>query len=347
MKNAMANQTSVSVPSATTGMPDHLAQRSLPGAAAANQASIAPPAKPQRLVFELAKLVAHPLQDVYNPPCSHRENAMLDDDLRAGQREPIHVMPPGNHAGLPAYTILDGHRRAESLRRLGKTNATIVIRWDLLETDSSMLEGIFLRFNVNRRQLDPLSVAINIKRQTELGNGGPLNSAQLQALDQTLKGILGGCIRNIQRYLHAADAPLEIQTALRRGDITLTMASRVGGLDPDIQQQIASAIEGITDRSQIRQINCEYIAKYGARSPAPLKGRQTPKAVKLIKELESRLSDLQINRIHGPGLAPHLPALQKIQAGVQKLIAAAKRPSASISELEGKNEEIAGHGVRK
>ncbi|MGA2443406.1 MAG: hypothetical protein ABSH08_20835 [Tepidisphaeraceae bacterium] len=61
-------------------------------------------------------LQAHPLQSTFNPPGSPEENRRLQQDIGAnGQRDPIRVLPPNNRAVLPAFTILDGHRRAAAL----------------------------------------------------------------------------------------------------------------------------------------------------------------------------------------------------------------------------------------
>lgn len=325
-----------------------VASPAIPEIARSNSPAPRNPRKPKRMMLDLDQLRSNQLQRVYFPKCSRAEDEQLDADLALNvQRDPIHVMPPCNRAGLPAYTILDGHRRAASLRRLGRTSAIVIVRWDLQHADAEKVEAEYLRFNQNRRQLEPLSVVQNFKRQKELEAGRRLDAYELQALDKTISAMLGGmCLRNAQRYLHAADAPPEIQTAFRHGDITLTVAAQVGGLNSEIQQEIVSAIASVTNRSQIRQIISEYIAKYGVRSPVPLKGRQTPKAVGLIKEFEAKLSLLEIDRVHGPSLAPHLPALLKIRTRLTKLIASAKRPDASIAELTGRIEEIAGHGVR-
>lgn len=65
----------------------------------------------------IAKLAPHPLQAAFYDPCTTAEDAALKKDLAAnGQRDPIVVMPPGNAASLPGFTILDGHRRVELLR---------------------------------------------------------------------------------------------------------------------------------------------------------------------------------------------------------------------------------------
>jgi len=301
------------------------------------------PTKPQRMLMDLAKLVQHPLQAVFNPPCSQAEGEQLDADLAAnGQRDPIHVMPPGNSAGLPAYALVDGHRRAASLGRLGKTSALVLVRWDLLDADATTVEATFLRFNQIRRQLDPLSVAKNVKRQKELENGGRLGREELRALDRTISNMLGGMgIRNVQRYLHAVAAPLEIQSAFRRGDINLTAAAQVGAFDADVQQEVVEAIKGITDRNEIREIIKTYIKKYGAQPGRPLFTTFTPRAVRLIRDFEDRLAELDGHypQLHGPALAQHRPALNEIQKAVAKLIAASKRPGGDVRDLR----DIFGH----
>lgn len=285
-------------------------------------------AKPERLQLELSKLAPHPLQDLFNPQCSAVEDAQLDADLQTGQRDPIHVMPAENRAGLPQFCILDGHRRAAALRRLGHTHAIVLIRHDLHEADAATVEAEFLRFNANRRQLDPLSITKNLNRQAELAAGHKLGQFERQKLARRICNIVGGMSpRNAQRYIHAADTPPEIQAALRRGDFTLTLAAQVGALDADVQQEIVAAINGITDRARIRKIVVasvrERIAPTTRRST-----RYTRVAAKLIGDFEARLAELDghYKKLYGPTVAEHLPALKKIRTRVEKLIRAAKRP---------------------
>jgi len=311
----------------------HVAQSAPPsGASAGSTAPTEPLTKPQRILMELTKLVPHPLQQAYNPSCSPAEDAQLESDLKTGQREPIHVMPAGNRAGLPTNTILDGHRRADALRRLGRTQAIVVIRHDLRDADASAVEEIFLRFNQNRRQLDPLAITKNLKRQMELAPRHGLDHDDLQQLAKKISDIIGGMsLRNAQRYIHAADAVPEIQAAFRRGDITLTLTAQIGSLNDDVQQDIVAAINGITGRAEIRTIVLTRVRKCSAsRQERPT--WYTPKAVRLARHLQEDLAELagRYDKIHGPTLAPYLPVLLAAQEALPKLIRAAKRPGSSL-----------------
>lgn len=340
---ATTNTASASKPVGTAVSPqrsalgsDNAASLSTPkGTASLPPAPATPPTKPQRMMMELAKLLPHPDQDAFNPSCSAAEDAQLDADLSAnGQRDPIHVMPPGNRAELPENTVLDGHRRSAGLGRLGRTSAVVLVRWDLLDADEATVEAAFLRFNSNRRQLDPLSVAKNMKRQKELEVGGRLRQCDLQQLDRTISDICGGMsLRNAQRYLHAADAPPEILAAFRRGDITLTYAAQVGGMNPDVQQELVQAIDGITEKKKVRQTVGKFIRKYGVRPRAPLFTGHSAKLMDIVEKFADRLDERNGRDLHGPTVAKHLPAMHRIQKHLARLMQDTKRPGCDSSDF--------------
>lgn len=288
--------------------------------------------KAQRVLMELAMLVRHPLQDTFNSPCSVIQDAQLDADLVVGQREPIHVMPPNNRAGLAAFTILDGHRRAASLERLGKAHASVVVRHDLTGADAPTVEAYFLKFNVNRRHLDPLSIVKNLKRQAELRNRGPLTQNDYQSLDRQISNIVNISIRNAQRYLHAADAVPVIHDLFRRRMLTLTVAGQVGALDREQQQEIVEAIHGIADTKEIRRVIAQQIQKHSV-SARPQKRALTPRAVRFIVQTTKLINALELENGHayGPTMKEHLAELVRIQNTTTRLIADSKRPAGDLT----------------
>jgi hypothetical protein len=321
---------------AATASKNPVAPRTPPrDASAASSALDAPPTKPQETTMDLARLIEHPLQAVYNPPCSPAEDAMLEADLSRGQRNAIHVMPPGNRAGLSPYTILDGHRRWAILRRLGVTFVMVIIRWDLLNADAAAVEAEFLQYNQNRRQLDSLSLAKNLKRQMELSRGRPLDQDDRSKLARTISEIAGNMtIRNAQRYVYAADAVPEIQAAYRRGDITLTLAAQVGALEADEQQEIVAAIQGIGDRAEIRRIVSEHIRNLTPSWPNRTTS-YTRRAIKFVVTADTLIKSLHLTdgSAHGPSLIPHVPSLVLIKTIVTKLIANSKRPGVKVPDF--------------
>ena len=164
------------------------------------------------------------------------------------------------------------------------------------------------------------SFVINLKRQKELERRRRLNGVDLRAMDQMVMAIFGMSLRNAQRYLHATDAPPEIQAAFRRNDILLNHAARVGSLNPDEQQEVAMAIRGITHKSEIREIIAIFIRKYGVRPRSPRIKRHTPKAMAMLEKFAGQLAEVETDQLHGPTVAKHLPALKKLQTTVANLI---------------------------
>jgi hypothetical protein len=74
-------------------------------------------------------------------------------------KDPIHVLPRKNKAGLGAVTILDGCRRVGAMRADGETEIDVIIRHDLAEADDVEVEKEFFTYNLNRRQLHQLDKA--------------------------------------------------------------------------------------------------------------------------------------------------------------------------------------------
>ena len=75
----------------------------------------------------------------------------------------------GDAAGLPAYTILDGHWRVQALWELGRTEVLVIVRHDLVGLDANALEAEFLRCKLNRRRARDLVMDFTVKKFCESG----------------------------------------------------------------------------------------------------------------------------------------------------------------------------------
>jgi hypothetical protein len=258
----------------------------------------------------LDTLTEHPQQHTYNRDLADHAIQTLADDLkRNGQREPIQILPDG--------TILDGCQRRRALLLNGETHARVMVRWDLADADEATIEMRFLEFNPNRRQLDPLESARTAIRQAELAAARPRSKffrREEEHLCGRLGKILNMCGRNLQRYLHVLEAPLEVQEAFRTGGITLTDASRVINL-PDAQQEelVALLREDGDPRPFLDSI---FRAESGRH-------RRAPDALNALrKDLDRGLADLagREEGIAASTIREWLPTLEQAHALLGRLI---------------------------
>jgi ParB-like nuclease domain len=293
------------------------------------------PAGQELVILPLRLLRPHPLQHVYNPPCSTHENTELASDLKAnGQRDPIHVMPACNKAGLKPYTMLDGHRRLAALMANGEKTGKFVIRHDLRDADSLTVELTFLKFNHVRRHYDHLAFACNLVRQHEIGEGrqrGRISGGEFYEVVKILASMHGISIRNAQRYVHLACAPLEIQKAYRQGHLILSLAGRVDGLPHEVQAAVARRIAEEPDQTKIASITRDYLSPRFCDRPKAY----APIAIRVIKKVKKAIAHQEINyeKLHGPTLKPFLPVLGEIKIVIDKLMIAAERPGGSLEDV--------------
>lgn len=111
-------------------------------------------------VVRLGDVLPHPDQGLYFRSYGGYEFELLKADIKAnGPLHPIMVLPPGNAAGLPAYTILAGHTRHKLLLELGHHATAALVRYDLRSATRADVDKLFLTDNVARRQQDRLGQA--------------------------------------------------------------------------------------------------------------------------------------------------------------------------------------------
>lgn len=182
-------------------------------------------------------LKPHPLQGQYFEDLSDDALAAVAADIKAnGLKEKIEILPDG--------TILSGHQRRRALMSLGRTETKVKVRHDLAG-DAAAAEDYFLKANMLRRHLDPLSQARVALRRFAIEKGreaakmiGPDEQTARDRVGKTL-GMSG---RNLQRYWNVLKAPHEVQEAFRAGELTLNEATRVGLLTAATQAHIAQRI---------------------------------------------------------------------------------------------------------
>ena len=296
--------------------------------------------KQQRIYLIVDKLLPHPLQSVYYPTCTAADDAELCESLRReGQRDAIVVMPPDNKAGLPAYTILDGHRRRQFLQEIGAKKVLVNVRWDLLDAESSTVERAFLDFNDLRRHESPLARARKALRRYELeigkAPGGIRHSCHEHEAKSRIGEQFGWTQRHLNRMFRILLTPAEVQQAVDRRDLPMLMAEKVEGLDDAVQKEIARRLYDLPDPTQAKQIVAEYVTGRSGRH------RQTSDAFEAcIKSITAILRDLgdRADQVYRYDALENEEILRQFREVIDVLLASAQEareagPRRSIEQL--------------
>ena len=237
----------------------------------------------------IADLRSHPRQQSTYGDLSDREFLTLKEDIsRRGVRQPIVVTHDG--------TIVDGHQRVRACKELGIEEIEAVISQDTEQADVD--EG-FVRSNLIRRQLDPLSKARALQSLMEIEyqrKGKELNAQHDGDFRDQLAELLGGNVsgRTIDRYLQLLRLPQVIQDAVSSGDLPMTKALKVESLDEDSQEEI---VRRIAIGEKARSVVAEYVK--------PKKDVDTPEDLyyALIDFLKNNLNVLEADAKSLPGSA--------------------------------------------
>jgi ParB-like chromosome segregation protein Spo0J len=186
--------------------------------------------------WKICDLKQHPKQEDYFPDESEEADSELEADMKVnGQRDPIYILRDG--------TILGGHRRVKMAKRLGWKTIKVIV-YDL---DDEEGEALFLDDNYLGRQLSDLQKVRCAVRKVELAKRGKaVLPPEVNALKKTrdkIGKLLGGCGRNVDRYLLVLKAPKEVQHACDKGYLTLAEAGQVAKLAQKVQERIAAEIK--------------------------------------------------------------------------------------------------------
>jgi ParB-like chromosome segregation protein Spo0J len=189
--------------------------------------------------WKLAELRGHPKQAAAFGDVSEAELAILVESMRKdGLRYPIEILPDG--------TIICGHQRVRAAKKLGWTEIAVVIRSDLASAGPQAVENHLIMDNFARRQLTPLAKARCICRLLELETGWQAASVGY-ILRERLKNRIGKQMglssRSINRYLLVLEAPIAVQTAFDRGEITLNNAGKVCRLSKTVLLEISQRLD--------------------------------------------------------------------------------------------------------
>ncbi|MEI8371657.1 MAG: hypothetical protein WCJ35_02365 [Planctomycetota bacterium] len=303
------------------------------------------PREPEHAQRKLAQLREYPLQTRTYSPTSVDEDERLKAVLRTGCYDPLHVMPPHNKAGLPADTLLDGHRRARLLRELGMDEAQVVVRHDLINAERPVVDMTFYDFALGRRNSQPLDLARMVMDRYEIEKNRPRKkflSGDYQDTRDRIGKVLGMSGRNFDRYFNVLLCPREIQDAVcevdRRKRLNLIPAARVAGLKPEQQQDIAARIRAGENPKTV-------VAAYFAASTGRHK-KASAAFMSAVKHLKAVVLDLKgrTDKIYRKDLKDQLPLFDQVAGLLASLKMEAKKPYADAAALAGMAQKMASKG---
>lgn len=239
----------------------------------------------------------HPAQDAVFGDLPDAELQLLADDMQAnGQANPIEILADG--------TIICGHQRVRAAKLLSWTRIECWVRDDLEAEGEAAVMDRLIADNLHRRQLSHLAIARCYAERKKLGRNNLSGDADGDLRDLLAKQFdLGG--RQLDRYARMLDAPIEVQLAYERGELTQRQVLSVVGLDADDQQEIADQITGAAKAADV-------VERYIRRSSAGLPSVETivHRLVRAVKSAERDLSG-RCDEVEARRLSQQLEALDR------------------------------------
>jgi|GEM_PF-2243641 len=204
--------------------------------------------QPSIVMMDPTKLLDFPIQHQVFGEENDAAGELLAVDIRAqGVRDPIDVLPPGNAAGLPENTVLDGHRRRDVAIQLGLDLVPVRIRHDLMDASVEEVTQAFLNYNFVRRQLDPVDQAKVLLNIYNTRRYMPLRFSDLRGINELarhLAALLGKDQKTGGRYIRVAMLPEAIHQAVKLGFLRLTVATKIFAIrDEAVREEIVDAVE--------------------------------------------------------------------------------------------------------
>ena len=227
------------------------------------------PSAPLLETRKLKDLKPFPLQhEFFDEDIAVEIETLAKEIEEDGLIEPIEIVPETDD-GLPADTIISGHRRRLACESIGLTKVKVKVRYDLVHAGRSTIEQIYFRKNLHRRHLDRLTRARITLRLYELELGrerGDFDEDQAADARDRVGQTIGMSGRNLERYWNVIRTPVPVQNAFRDGRLTLVAAAKVAKLDTRQQQRIARRIK---KGEEPKTVLAEYFPKSERRQPKP------------------------------------------------------------------------------
>lgn len=186
--------------------------------------------------IELKNIVPNPLQPREDFDQDKLEELASSIKL-LGVIQPITVV----RLSVGKYQIISGERRFRASRLAGKTSIPAYIKKDVEDTDGAKLEMALVE-NIQRDDLDPVEIALSLKRLTE----------ECKLTQEALSQRVGINRATIANYIRLLKLPPEVQVALKKEKLTMGHAKVLLGLDSP-KQILALAEKVVKEELNVRQ----------------------------------------------------------------------------------------------
>lgn len=218
--------------------------------------------------IEISSIETNPFQ----PRTNFEEDAL--NELAASIKEHGIIQPiTVRKLGYDKYQLISGERRFRASQLAGLTSVPAYIR---IANDQAMLEMALVE-NIQREELDAIEVAISYKRLIDECN---LTQEQLSQKVSKQRS-------TITNYLRLLKLPVEIQLAIRNGDISMGHARALINIEnEDKQLDIYNQI--VLNNLSVREVEDLARGVKAEKSPAVAKSNDTTKSAKGVLSVEQQ-----------------------------------------------------------
>ncbi len=272
---------------------------------------------------DLTQLKPFPLQERCFPELSPEMEAEFAKKIRTdGMLESIHILPE-NSAGIPADTILFGHRRVRALIANGVMQRRVLVRYDLADAPRDRIVRLFAGNNTDRRQLskiDEAQVIVGLFEDEQRRPVQRLSQRHVIELKQRIALSLRMSVKNAGRYLTILAGPPAIRQAFRDDQIGLAAATRAASLPRAVVQAIEHDID----------LGCQpkdAVAKHAAngdRAPRH-RGTAVSRFVHRIQQANLAVENHDLKQFKGILGSDDVNALETARRNISGLLAGQKR----------------------
>ena len=202
--------------------------------------------------WDIARLRPHPRQDELIGSYTQQEIDELAEDIRVnGLRHRLEVHPDGY--------LIAGHRRKAAIEKLGWPRAPVVIRKDLAKKGETAIELHLIGDNLMRTHYHPIKIARLYQRlkKRESKRAGR-NYTVLGDVRDELAKRFNKSGRTLDRYAAVLKAPLAVQEAVERDELSMGEGEAIGKLKYRDRKAIGDRIAAGTP---VREAIAPYVQK--------------------------------------------------------------------------------------
>lgn len=219
------------------------------------------PANPYT-VLPMEQLVPSPLYPFAGSREDNRDEwSRLRNSIKQnGILQPLLVRPmPGGW-----YEIICGHRRRQVCKEMGLSELPCLV-WDMSDADA--VACMVVDNERYRKQIRPSEMARAVAKMMALyAHQGVAGDQPGQRSNQLVADKLGITVNQVKCYVRVARAEEEVLTSLDREEMSLSVASGMVDIEPEIQQYIAMN-QGKNNMQRLTVPNLNTLLQMQAKQP--------------------------------------------------------------------------------